>query len=250
MRTRNEDSFFVGHRVWAVADGMGGQAAGDVASRLAAARLRELDNLADLGEADVRSLIHRVNEEIVDYGHQHRGAEGLGSTVCGLAVTDLGGAAHWLTFNVGDSRIYRYRSGEFRLLTSDHNEAADLVRSGAIDAEEARTHPGRSVLTRSLGSHPTPIADIQLFPQHPGEVFLICSDGLYSEVSDKEIARILMEGGQPDWVAGQLVDLAVANGGHDNVTVIVVCNVGSVADAADRNNVEERTIPKLELQDA
>jgi protein phosphatase len=212
------------------------------------ARLQDLDNSTDLDETDIRSFICDVNEQIVGYGHEHRRAEGLGSTVCGLVATTLGGVPHWLSFNVGDSRIYRQCSEGFRLLTSDHNEAAELVRSGEIGAEEARTHPGRSVLTRSLGSITAPLPDIQLFPQRPGESFLICSDGLYSEVPDDEIAGTLMHGGDPDWLAEQLVDLAISNGGRDNVTVIVVCNASSVADVGDAGDIEERTVPHLELQ--
>jgi protein phosphatase len=248
VRSHNEDNFIVGERVWAVADGMGGQAAGEIASSIVAARLRDFDVAGELGEADVVSLVKNINDEILDYGRKNRQAEGLGSTVTGLLSINLGGTPHWLVFNVGDSRVYHFADGRLTCKTIDHNEAAELVRMGEISEEQARKHPGRSILTRSLGQSITPMPDMLVLPQQPDELFVICSDGLNSEVSDCEIAQVLKNGTEPAWVATQLVQLAIKNGGHDNVTVVVVNNAKSESNKTQQIDLDDNTIPNLELQ--
>ena len=226
-RSLNEDALLVGERVWVVADGMGGHAAGDVASSLAVQSLRALDGGDDLAPADVPVAVERTNDALVDYGSEHPEARGMGTTVTGLAEVSIGAVPHWVVFNVGDSRTYRYVGGELRRLTVDHSEVEELVAQGLIDADEARVHPARHIITRSVGMRPTPTVDVWLLPETAGERFLLCSDGLTGELTDPEIAAVL------------------ATDARDNVTVIVVDVVGAENDAGD-----ESTVPQAELSPA
>ncbi|MDR0416564.1 MAG: protein phosphatase 2C domain-containing protein [Propionibacteriaceae bacterium] len=247
MRPQNEDSYFAGNQIWAVADGMGGQAAGDVASRIVIDRLSERDQGGPLSESDLEPLLDSINAAIVAHGHANADARDLGSTVSGLAAVRLGAADHWAIFNIGDSRVYRFVAGALQQVTIDHNEVEEAVAAGRLDPEEARTHPSRHVLTRSLGSTPGPRADVVLLPQADDDVFLICSDGLTSEVAEPDIAAILGACPDPIWAVDQLVDLAIANGGHDNVTAMILQVVPAEGPASD---LEEKTIPRSSPQGA
>lgn len=244
-RSLNEDALLVGERVWVVADGMGGHAAGDVASSLAVQSLRALDGGDDLAPADVPVAVERTNDALVDYGSEHPEARGMGTTVTGLAEVSIAAVPHWVVFNVGDSRTYRYVGGELRRLTVDHSEVEELVAGGLIDADEARVHPVRHIITRSVGMRPTPTVDVWLLPETAGERFLLCSDGLTGELTDPEIAAVLAEHGDPRAAASALVDAVLATDARDNVTVIVVDVVGAENDAGD-----ESTVPQAELSPA
>ena len=221
VRSHNEDSYFTGQRIWAVADGMGGQAAGDVASAIVTRFLRDAD-AGPLVPDDLTRLIAGINDAILDYARRHPAAAGMGSTLSGIASIQVGNARHWSVFNVGDSRVYRFVDGQLLRETVDHNEAAELVEAGRLDPAEAASHPGRNVLTRALGSLPAPTPDISWLPQGRDETFLICSDGLTSEVTDDAIASVLRRYDDPGAAADRLVDLALARGAHDNVTAVVV----------------------------
>jgi len=221
-RTLNEDSIVAGVRVWAVADGMGGHAAGDVASRLVAESLRELDAREPLRPADVVNCLGVANQRVLDYAADVPSAAGLGSTVAGIAQVVVGGADHWAVFNVGDSRVYRCRAGAVSRATVDHSETEELILEGRISEDEARHHRLRNVITRSIGTDPCPRVDLWVLPQVPGDRFLVCSDGLTNELTDAEIARILFANPDPDQAAGALLAGALAAGARDNVSVIVV----------------------------
>jgi protein phosphatase len=239
VRSLNEDSYFIGNRCWAVADGMGGQAAGDVASSIIVNRLRAWD--ASIAE-DINELVERLNAEILGYGATHPFAAGLGSTLSGVLAMNLGGVDHLSLFNVGDSRIYRLSDGVLSLRSVDHNEAAELLRSGAITVEESRHHRGKSVLTRSLGQLPAPTPEITVLPQRDHDRFLICSDGLSNEVDDDQIAEVLGADDDLKTIAHRLIDHALANGGRDNITAVVL---QLEADRTEMAN--EDTIPNLML---
>lgn len=238
-RSHNEDALLVGQRVWAVADGMGGHAAGDVASRLAIAALGELDGPAELAPSAVNAAVARANTAILSHGVEFPETRGLGTTVTGLAEVYVAGLAHWAVFNVGDSRVYRYAGGELRRLTVDHSEVEELVAEGLIDAEQARTHPARNIITRSVGMRPGPAVDLWVLPQTAGERFLLCSDGLTSELTDARIAALLAEQADPEAAASALVEAVLAAEARDNVTVVVVDVVGAEQSAGD-----EATVPR------
>ena len=223
-RTRavNQDSWFATERVYVVADGMGGHVAGEVASTIATVRLAELADRSPLRPDDVRSALADAHAAIVASAAAHPDEAGMGTTVTGLCQVQVAGSAHWLVFNVGDSRVYRFADGVLTQLTEDHSHVAELVAAGEITAEAAREHPLGNIVTRSLGSPAVPEPDLRVFPPVPGERFLICSDGLTGEVTDDLIARVLAEETAPQAAVDRLIAMALAAGGRDNVTVVVV----------------------------
>ncbi|MFG2043177.1 PP2C family protein-serine/threonine phosphatase [Dactylosporangium sp. NPDC048998] len=212
VRRRNEDSALVGTGVFAVADGMGGHAAGDVASRLAVAALQRLDELAARGGAgplDVRDEIVHANADILAAAAADPTQGGMGTTAAGLCLGIVDGDECWIVFNVGDSRVYRFAGGELGQLTVDHVAPESVTMR-------------RGVITRALGTDPGPRPDLWVRTAVPGERYLVCSDGLSLEVADEEIATVLATCADPAQAAEDLVRRAVLAGGRDNVTVVVV----------------------------
>jgi protein phosphatase len=234
VRKVNEDSLLAEPPVFVVADGMGGHAAGDVASRIAVAQFEELAGTDRLSAAEAMAAVGRANEAILSAAQEDGAKAGMGTTLAGLLIVMAAGAEHWMAINVGDCRVYRLRGGELRQVTIDHSEAEELVAAGRMTREEARGYGRRNIVTRSVGTEPPPVVDSWMFPPEDGDRFIICSDGLTTEVVDAEIASTAAEIQDPQELAEKLVDRAVAAGGRDNVTVIVVngpsATRGSVAD--------------------
>jgi PPM family protein phosphatase len=243
VRSLNEDRYYVGTYIWMVADGMGGHAAGEVASEIVVSELRKLD-YDHLERQAVVDAVMSANAAVLKYGRETPDARGLGSTVTGLARVDIGGAEHWAVFNVGDSRVYRDYAGVLSRATLDHSEVEELILQGVITPEQARNHSSRSVVTRSIGTEPAPQVDLWVLPQTPGERFVICSDGLTGELDDPTIQEILATCADPEQAARGLVDAAWAAGGSDNISVLVV----DVADGDDHPEVEEITNPRSSLR--
>lgn len=220
-RSVNEDSALACPPVFVVADGMGGHQAGDVASSLVVDRFRAA-GAEGVGHIDaVVGLLEAVNTSILDEGRRSATRSGMGTTAVGLVLVDNGDVTSWLVFNIGDSRAYRYLDGSLEQLSVDHSYVQELVEAGRITADSARTHPQRNVITRVLGGDERADADLWLRPLQIGERFLLCSDGLTSEVPDDVVSRALGTADVSD-AARSLISLALAAGGHDNVTVIVV----------------------------
>jgi protein phosphatase len=167
-------------------------------------------------EALLARLEH-ANREIIERDEANR----MGTTATGLAAVEAAGGDHLMVFNVGDSRVYRLSRDRFEQLTVDHSEVQELVLAGVITREQARTHPRRNVVTRALGSDAGPRTDHWLLPAISGDRYLICSDGLFSELPDEAILPLLAAG-DPQYAAQALVAAAVEAGGRDNVTVLVV----------------------------
>lgn len=222
VRQHNEDCALAERTLFVVADGMGGHAAGEVASGIVVQTMRELVGQDGLRAESVLRQLRLANERILRSAARHPEQVGMGTTAAGVVIVSAGGSDHWAVFNVGDSRVYRWIAGRLTLVTVDHSEVRELVDAGIITAEEAHHHPLRNVVTRSLGSDPYPSPDIWVFPPCPGERFVICSDGLSNELSDEAIRRIVEDHDDPHDTAEALVAAAVAAGGRDNVTVIVV----------------------------
>ncbi|MCP2271921.1 protein phosphatase [Actinokineospora diospyrosa] len=227
VRAANEDNYVVTAAVFAVADGMGGHAAGDVASGLAVAGLAQLGTEGTLRPDDVRRHIVRLNGDILAAAARNPEQLGMGTTVTGLCLVDFAGSPHWVVFNVGDSRVYRYAERELVQLTVDHSEVTELVAAGELSPAEAATDPRRNVVTRALGSPLPPEPDLLVFPPTEGDRFLVCSDGLTGELDDAAIAAVLGAQGDPVAAAAALVRDAVAAGGRDNVTAVVVDHVSA-----------------------
>jgi protein phosphatase len=222
FRTANEDSFWASDGVFAIADGMGGHAAGEVASALAISEVSQLADLSIRHPDDILELIGRANEKIVDAGSRRRDRFGMATTLTGICFVSEDESDQWAVFNVGDSRVYRFADGSLSQLTSDHSEVQEMVAAGKILPEQASSYPRRNVVTRWLGSETSPLADVFVFPWVPGERFLVCSDGLTNELQEGQIAEVLHDLTDPPAAAEELIRRANDAGGHDNTTVIVV----------------------------
>lgn len=221
VRAVNEDSVLADLPVFIVADGMGGHDAGDVASALVIDRFSRLTGLDLPSIRSVTDSISGSNEEIVRLGMESAQALAMGTTATGLVLIDNGGGADWVVFNVGDSRVYRFLDGDLEQLSVDHSFVQELVDAGTITADEARSHPQRNVVTRALGMETGATADVWIRPPELGERFLVCSDGLTSEVDDAIIAEALFHE-DPDSAVERLVAAALHAGGRDNVSAVVV----------------------------
>lgn len=223
VREANEDSYVAESMVQAVADGMGGHAAGEVASAIAAATLR--DRLAN-GVQSVDLMVAAVveaNAAIFQAAHSRSDHRGMGTTVVALAaLLSDNGPTRLVLANVGDSRAYVQRNGALIRLSVDHSYVQELVNTGHISELEARTHPRRNIVTRALGIEPTVKVDTWVLPLVQGDRYVLCSDGLVDEVDDDQINRILGLAPHPQAAAESLVQAANANGGHDNTTVVVI----------------------------
>jgi protein phosphatase len=216
-RRRNEDAYVVAPPLFAVADGMGGAQAGEVASKLAAAALEDTDPGALSGSERVVSLIQEANRRVYERSNADPSASGMGTTMT-VALVE-GGA---VTFgHVGDSRAYLLRDGAMEQLTEDHSLVNELLKSGKLSPEEAETHPQRSVITRAVGTDPDVDVESFTIEAQAGDVFLICSDGLTDMVADEEIFAVLdRHHDDLDRATKALVAAANRGGGVDNITVV------------------------------
>jgi PPM family protein phosphatase len=217
-RSLNEDAIVAIFPVFAVADGMGGHAAGEVASQLTADHLANLSANGDPTGERLVSAIQAANRAIFNRSLAEPLLRGMGTTVCALTIVDNRIAIA----NVGDSRVYTVRGGVLSQVSQDHSYVAELVNAGEITWTQARSHPHRNIVTRALGIEPDVAVDLWEFPAVVGERFLLCSDGLVDEVVDDQIAQILQSNPDPQAAAAELVKIANSNGGHDNISVVVV----------------------------
>ena len=240
VRAHQEDTARVRGTVFVVADGMGGHAAGEVASRIAADTLVELADRPVVQVRDIVAQVGEANRRILASAARHPEQTGMGTTAAGLALVSVGGSRHWAVFNIGDSRVYRSIDGALSQVSVDHSEVWELVERGVLTPEQAQRHPARNIVTRSLGRDPMGAVDTWVFPPYPGEVFVICSDGLSNELTREQIEAVLAEQPDAEGAAAELVRRAVEAGGHDNVTAIVVAVQGQESDS----DVDEDTTPR------
>jgi serine/threonine protein phosphatase PrpC len=219
VRERNEDSFFERERngLWAVADGMGGAANGDWASAKLIEALEQVHFPPDFNAtcAEIAEAIHKANNEIYDRSVK-RGRQ-MGSTIVALFVRD----DRFVVFWVGDSRCYLLRDGALHRVSRDHSQVQEMIDRGLIDAKDAEGHPMGHVLARAVGVGENLELDAVQGEVQPGDVFLLCSDGLHGYVPEADIARLLSRGAPEDSVE-QLVAITLERGAPDNVTVIAV----------------------------
>jgi PPM family protein phosphatase len=236
-RKGNEDSVFVNpeQNLFVVADGMGGHAAGEVASKVAVEAINEFVCLTG-GDEDItwpfgledglsfdgnrlKSAIQYANRKVLDATRERKEYLGMATTVVAALVDgDAANLAH-----VGDSRVYLVRDGALTQLTSDHSWVNEQLESGIISADQARSHPLRNVVTRALGGRPELTVDLQEHKAQPGDVLLLCSDGLTSMVPDEDIVRIVDAArGNVEQAAQALVEEANERGGEDNITVLLL----------------------------
>lgn len=228
VRAVNEDAYCVRPRLYAVADGMGGHVAGDRASQIAVQTLTELADAPSFDLADVHRSLAVASQTMIEESRSLGSRRGMGTTVAGIAVVTDGGTDQWGVFNIGDSRVYQFIDGSLTQISVDHSEVQEMIASGKLDPAAAALYPRRNVVTRSLGVQGVESADTWLLPMAPGQVFLICSDGLTGELTDAAIATHLASSASPTEVADRLVADAVAAGGNDNVTAVVLRTEPSV----------------------
>ena len=233
-RPINEDSFRSNddEGLYVVADGMGGHAHGEVASRIAVETIEEfikltsgdqeitwpygIDEGLTLNSNRLKTSIRFANQKLLEHTQQESDCEGMATTVVAVLVEDsVADIAH-----VGDSRVYLVRNGEIRCLTSDHSWVNEQVMSGVIDSDQARNHPLRNVVTRALGGKPDLEVDVQTLELEPDDRILLCSDGLTTMLEDGEILSVVLDGGVDQ--ADRLVEAANRNGGEDNTTTVLL----------------------------
>ena len=226
VRASQQDAWVVGRGLAAVADGMGGHAAGEVASRHAVDALRDFVDEEQPDAGAVVAAVGHAHAAILEDGRRHPDRRGMGTTLTAVARVGHGDGPAWLVVNVGDSRAYRLAGGRLAQVTRDHSEVAELVAAGRLTEEQARHHPLRHVVTRALGGPAPPAPDTWLLTPEDGEAFLLCTDGLTKEVPDGLLEEVLVAETDPQVAADTLVRAALEAGGHDNVTVVVMRPAG------------------------
>ena len=230
-REANEDAYLERPDIglWAVADGMGGHARGEVASAMLVESLRQVVRPATLSAYvdEVEDRILTVNRRLREYAAE-RGLKTIGATVAALlAFQDLA-VCLW----AGDSRIYRYRNKHLKQLTRDHALVEDLVGMGIVNRSEAENHPHANLVTRAVGATDRLCLDIDVWGVRAGDIFLLCSDGLSRELSDKAIANTLRKPGKKE-ASSVLIEMALARGARDNVTAVTVRALAPPTPASD-----------------
>lgn len=243
VRQVNEDSYIAKSPFYAVADGMGGHRSGEVASALAIDVLAARSGSLGLSAEDVLATLDDANRAIRDAAPDKDAADRMGTTLTGMASIETSGGSHLMVFNVGDSRVYRLADGRLDQVTVDHSAVEELVLAGALTRDEARTDPRRNIITRALGSNPAPRADHWLLPARAGDRYLLCSDGLFTELSDEKILELLADA-DPQKAATILVAAANEAGGRDNITVVVVDVIDVADDDVARADTTPRDLPR------
>jgi len=230
VRARNEDSVLIlpNHGVAILADGMGGHQAGDVASKMAvdiiAEHLTAIAKADDTGSqvaitaSDIRNAIQRANDAILDSSHDDPARHGMGSTIVVVAVRD----SQFVCVHLGDSRLYRIRSGEIEAISRDHTLAEHYMRLGVMTPEEARTWEGRNMLLRGLGIEGVIEPETNEDSVLSGDILLLCSDGLTDVCEDPEIRDIVLSSEGPQHAVNQLIARSNEGGGPDNITAVVI----------------------------
>lgn len=243
-RKHNEDAFVAHRLVCAVADGMGGHAAGDVASAVVASTLNDLGAMGVLDAQDMRIALLRAHHDLAARNSHASGSQRMGTTVSGIALVGPANE-HCLVFNVGDSRTYRLRDGVLQQLTTDHSLVQELVDAGEIDAHEAASHPQRNVITRVMGGADEVEIDMALHELRDGDRFFICSDGVSGTLTDEQIASMLGLGAAEP-VVERIVEGALNAGSRDNVTAVIV-DVAAILDS--RHEQVDATQPRDVVDD-
>ncbi|HEX6312283.1 MAG TPA: Stp1/IreP family PP2C-type Ser/Thr phosphatase [Acidimicrobiia bacterium] len=245
VREGNEDGYVAVDRLglFAVADGMGGHQAGEVASATALEALRaEVEN-----GAPVRDAIASANTAVLERAAADESLRGMGTT---MTAGTLAAGNTFLVGHVGDSRAYLFRDGDLSQVTEDHSLVEELVREGELTPEQAEVHPQRSIITRALGIEPGVQVDLYTLDLHQGDRLLICSDGLTGMVRTDDIAGILRREPDPQRAANQLVEAANAAGGEDNITALVIDAVSDDGSGAATETPEPEAHPGEERADA
>ncbi|NLJ61033.1 MAG: Stp1/IreP family PP2C-type Ser/Thr phosphatase [Firmicutes bacterium] len=219
VRAVNEDNYLLGDVLFAVADGLGGHEAGEIASKMAVNMLEEYSLSSEGNPADrLREAFREINAAIYRRSTGDQSCEGMGTTLTALLIQD--GTAY--IGHVGDSRAYLVRNDVMYQLTEDHSVVSELVRMGMLTKSEAKVHPQRNLLTRAMGTLPTVDIEVVDTKVEPGDRYILCTDGLSGAIEDSRILDVVVSEKTPPAVVDELINLANQNGGYDNVTVVAV----------------------------
>ena len=248
VRSANEDAFLATEELAVVADGMGGHRAGEVASASTVDVLRNAQGSRSV--EDLVAAVHRANRRVNDAAAEDDELRGMGTTVCVVGLVRYDDEEQLAVLNVGDSRVYLLADGVLTRLTEDHSLVETLLREGRISPEEAEVHPQRNVITRALGVEALVVVDAWLLRPADGDRLLLCSDGLFGELSEDRIAEILAEPDDAEVIARRLAAEAEAAGGRDNITTVVVDVSESGRDPGPIDDRYRRiTTPAVDLSD-
>jgi protein phosphatase len=249
MRKHNEDAHLEGHRVFAVADGVGGNVGGDVASSAALMSIIQLEERVFSDAVTAREALQEAfiaaNTAVLQKASEDPALRGMGTTLTAALVD----GQHLHVGHVGDSRAYLFRNGQLTQLTRDHTVVGDLIAAGELTAEEATTHPMRSAIARAIGGDMGIDVDVSTIELIDGDQLLLCSDGLVKPVSEDEIVTVLSAESNANEAAERLVDLANEHGGPDNITVVLLRYAGAAAPSRDEDTPVD-FIPNTEQLDA
>lgn len=236
-RDVNQDAVLASYPLFVVADGMGGHIGGEIAS---ASTVERLEAMVDSGTVTPKSIEKALARAVKDIAsHPETTDDGTGTTVTGVFLDASGNVPHWVTLNIGDSRVYLSRDGSIVQITTDHSVVQELVAAGRLSPEEAENHPYGNVITRAVGPSDGVIPDYVRLDVADGDRFVVCSDGLTKELTDYGIQHFLNEHADPAEAVGAMLDAALENGGRDNITIIVL----DVARGNGGESVEVATRP-------
>ncbi len=206
--------------LWVVADGMGGHAAGDVASQMLvenlSSNMSSIDSLSRFVD-NTEDVILQVHQAIREHSQREFGGKTMGCTVVSLLARGAVGVCMW----AGDSRLYRLRGEQLTTISSDHSQVNEMVEKGLLKPEEARTHPRSNIITRAVGALPKLYLDITIIDIQPGDLYLLCSDGLYGEMEDEALREELIRSDSLNSVADQLVSVVLEGRAKDNLSVVL-----------------------------
>jgi protein phosphatase len=219
-RDINQDAVLARFPLFVVADGMGGHIGGEIASSSTVARLK---TAADAGTVSPRTIEKALSRAVKDIAsHVDTTDDGTGTTVTGVFLDQSGSEPHWVTLNIGDSRVYLVRDGAIAQITTDHSVVQELVAAGRLSPEEAESHPYGNVITRAVGPSDGVTPDYVRLDIVDGDRFVVCSDGLTKELTDYGILHFLSAHPEPAEAVTAMLDAALENGGRDNITIIVL----------------------------
>lgn len=235
-REVNQDAVFAAYPLFVVADGMGGHVGGEIASASTIDRLRAMTEAGTVTPKAIEKALARAVKDIAS--HPEATDDGTGTTLTGVYLDTSGEDAHWVTLNIGDSRVYLVREGSIIQITTDHSVVQELIASGRLSPEEAENHPYGNVITRAVGPSEGVTPDYVRLDVAQGDRFVICSDGLTKELTDYGIRHFLDENPDPADAAMAMLDAALENGGRDNITIIVL-DVGSPAAPAEQDSEDD-----------
>jgi len=219
-RDNNQDAVLADFPLFVVADGMGGHIGGEIASTSTVERLRPVAASGEVSTKVIEKALAKAVKDIAS--HAETTDDGTGTTVTGVFLDADGDTVHWVTLNIGDSRVYLLRDGSIQQITTDHSVVQELIAAGRLSPEEAENHPYGNVITRAVGPSESVTPDYVRLDVVDGDRFVVCSDGLTKELTDYGIQHFLAEHEDPAAAVDAMLEAALENGGRDNISIVVV----------------------------